>query len=255
MSVVTNYDAVAAGYDLRYQHFDYREVEAALMTFLGEQPLSGILEVGCGTGHWLRVMAGRAPTIAGVDLSAEMIARARPTGALLARARAEALPWIDASFDRLACVNALHHFADRGRFFAEARRVLKPSGGLFTIGLDPHAERDTWWVYDYFPETRDIDRQRFAPVRTIRGETAKAGFAWCESGEAQTFEHVMPAEEAFARGLVDPRFTSQLAVLSQEAFDAGAARLREAMAASARAGGPLMLASELHLFTVTAWVG
>jgi ubiquinone/menaquinone biosynthesis C-methylase UbiE len=255
MSVVTNYDAVAAGYDRRYQIFDYGEVEAALMAFLGEQPVSGILEVGCGTGHWLRAMAGRASRIAGVDLSREMIVRARSTRSLLALARAEALPWIDASFDRLVCVNALHHFADRSRFFAEARRVLKPGGGLFTIGLDPHADRDAWWVYDYFPETRDIDRQRFAPVRTLRGETARAGFDWCESREAQTFEHVMPAEEAFARGLVDPQFTSQLAVISQEAFDAGAARLRERMTDSARDGNPLMLASELHLFTVTAWVG
>jgi ubiquinone/menaquinone biosynthesis C-methylase UbiE len=251
VSRITDYDAVAAGYDCRYQHFDYREIEAALLAFLGDTPLSAILEVGCGTGHWLRVMAGRAPKIAGVDLSAEMIARARPAGAMLVRARAEALPWMDASFDRVVCVNALHHFGDRRQFFAEARRVLTPGGGLFTIGLDPHAERDAWWVYDYFPETRHIDRERFAAVRTLRGDLVKAGFAWSESWEAPVFEHVMTSSEAFARGLVDRRFTSQLTVLADEEFDAGVARIREAE----RSGGPLMLASELHLFATTGWVG
>jgi len=251
MSRITDYDAVAPGYDRRYQHFDYREVEAALLAFLGDTPLAAILEVGCGTGHWLQAMVGRASRIAGVDLSAEMIARARSSGAMLARARAEALPWKDASFDRVVCINALHHFADRPQFFVEARRVLKPGGGLFTIGLDPHAERDTWWVYDYFPETRQIDRDRFAPVRTLRGDLVKAGFAWSESSAAEVFEHAMTSGEAFARGLVDRRFTSQLAVLADEEFEAGVARIREAE----QGGGELTFASELHLFATIGWVG
>ena len=131
----------------------------------------------------------------------------------LVRARAEDLPWRDATFDRIFCVNALHHFTDRARFFAEARRVLKPGGGLLTIGKDPHTEQDDWWVYTYFEETRAIDRERFARVRTLRGEMALAGFAWTESMEADRIEVVRPASEALANGVVDPSFTSQLTVL------------------------------------------
>src|SRR5690242_12003448 len=100
MNRVTDYDSVAAGYDVRYRNYDYGEITRALEAFLGADPIGAILEVGCGTGHWLRMMAGRAPMVAGVDLSAEMIARAKDSGAALARARAESLPWRDAAFDR-----------------------------------------------------------------------------------------------------------------------------------------------------------
>ena len=123
--------------------------------------------------------------------------------------------------------------------------MLKPGGGLLTIGKDPHTERDDWWVYDYFEETRAIDRERFARVRTLRGEMALAGFAWTESMEADHIEVVQPASEALANGIVDPSFTSQLTVLSDEEFSRGAERLREANDA---AGGELQLVTDFRLY-------
>ena len=254
MGRVTDYDAVAAGYDVRYRHYDHEQIQSALDVFLGGGAVDAILEAGCGTGYWLRAMAGRARTIAGVDRSHEMITRAKGSGAALVRARAEALPWRDGRFDRVVCINALHHFSDAGQFFAEARRLLTPGGGVFTVGLDPHAERDRWWVYDYFPETQTIDRERYLAVRTIRAEIVKAGFSWSESCEVRAFEHDMSAERAFERGLISRSFCSQLAVLSEAEFDAGVASIRNAMAEASANGGELRLASELHLFATTGWL-
>jgi ubiquinone/menaquinone biosynthesis C-methylase UbiE len=249
-SRVADYDSIAGRYDRRYQIHEYAGVRATLMDFVGES--TEVVEVGCGTGHWLQELARSAGgsgerTIAGVEPSAEMIARARTAApdALLVRARAEALPWRDASFDRVYCVNALHHFSDRARFFAEARRILKPGGALLTIGKDPHTERDSWWVYDYFPETLAIDRDRFARVRMLRGELTLAGFSWSESFEADRIEAVQPATEAFASGIVDRAYTSQLTVLSDEEFDAGVARMKSANDA---AGGELQLVTDFYLF-------
>jgi ubiquinone/menaquinone biosynthesis C-methylase UbiE len=285
---VTDYDRIADRFDTRYDHHPYDGVRETLITFLGEQP-AAVLEVGCGTGHWLAVVsesrlepspyeeasadrghrsakasAGRC--LVGVDPSMPMLEQAANRSAKawlrrgsaqaaerprLARARAEDLPFGDASFDRIFCVNALHHFSDRERFFAEARRVLKPGGGLLTIGKDPHTDRDEWWVYEYFEETRAIDRGRFARVRTLRGEMALAGFAWTESMEAEHIEIVRPASEALANGIVDPAFTSQLTVLSGEEFARGAARLRQANDA---AGGELQLVADLRLYATIGWV-
>ena len=174
-----------------------------------------------------------------------------PSAAAAWFARAEDLPWRDATFDRIFCVNALHHFADRDRFFAEARRVLKPGGGLLTIGKDPHTDRDEWWVYDYFEETRAIDRQRFARVRTLRGEMALAGFTWTESMEADHIELMQSAAEALANGVVDASFTSQLTVLSDEEFSRGSERLRQANAA---AGGDLQLVADFRLYATIGWL-
>ena len=264
---VTDYDRIADRFDTRYSVYGYDGVRAALLNFLGSEP-QAILEVGCGTGHWLAVAnEGRStPSPCGIDPSAPMLAHAaarrakdslrRDSGQAaerprLVRARAEDLPWREATFDRLFCVNALHHFTDRARFFAEARRVLKPGGGLLTIGKDPHTEHDDWWVYTYFEETRAIDRERFARVRTLRGEMALAGFAWTESMEADRIEVVRPASEALASGEVDHRFTSQLTVLSDEEFSRGAERLRQANEA---AGGELQLVADFRLYATIGWI-
>lgn len=142
-------------------------VRETLASFLGPQPGS-VLEVGCG-----RVVAcGHS-----------------------VRANPECLPFGKASFDRIYCLNALHRFADRARFFAEARRVLKPGGGVMTVGMDPHAERDEW-AADYAAEMGVADRDRFARVRTLRGEMALNGFDWTESMEADHVEVVRPAADA-----------------------------------------------------------
>jgi ubiquinone/menaquinone biosynthesis C-methylase UbiE len=259
---VTDYDRIADRFDARYTHYSYDGVRETLLNFLGPQP-SSALEVGCGTGHWLAIAqeARLTPSrsmLGGVDPSALMLTQAAARNAKasaerprLVRARAEDLPWRDATFDRVFCINALHHFADRSRFFAEARRVLKPGGGLLTIGKDPHTDRDVWWVYEYFEETRAIDLERFAPVRTLRGEMALAGFAWTESMEADHLEVVRPAAEALTNGIVDRSFTSQLTVLSDREFTKGVERVRQANDA---AGGGLQLVADFRLYATVGWV-
>jgi SAM-dependent methyltransferase len=247
----TDYDSIADRFERRYELYRYEGIREALRNFLGSgRPRA--LEVGCGTGHWLLEAGGAAVAIAGVEPSAPMIERARRAapGAWLVRAVAERLPWRDGTFDRIFCINALHHFADRAAFFAEAYRVLKAGGGLLSIGKDPHAERDSWWVYDYFPETRAVDLERFAPVRALRGELAQAGFAWAQSFEADRIDVLMPAAEALVNGVVDRSFTSQLTMLTDEEFARGAERMR---AADRDAGGELQLAADFYLFAVAGW--
>jgi SAM-dependent methyltransferase len=250
---VTDYDSIADRYNRRYSLYEYAGTRESLLGFIGEKPVD-VLEVGCGTGHWLQTLSGHwsatafaeRPRIVGVEPSMPML---RHASGLRVRATAEHLPFADASFDRIYCVNALHHFNDRLQFFREARRLLRPGGGVMTVGKDPFAERDGWWVYDYFPETRDIDRARFAPVRTLRGELALAGFTWAESFEADHVEHVQPATEALDTGVVEPSFTSQLTVLSPDEFAHGVARIREA-----NATGDLQLVTDFYLFATVGWI-
>jgi predicted TPR repeat methyltransferase len=76
-----DYDAVAAKYDKRWETSRYDGVLAALQRFIGgtgEHGSQDIAEIGCGTGHWLAALRDRARRLAGVDLSAEMLKRARP---------------------------------------------------------------------------------------------------------------------------------------------------------------------------------
>lgn len=247
-----DYDRIADKYDRRYARQKYDGIREAIDGFLGSQPLNAILDAGCGTGHWLAEMTGRAQLVVGMDRSGKMLARAREASpaSRLVCAAAEYLPFAPAAFDRVLCVNALHHFTERERFFDAVRRLLKPGGGLMTIGLDPHANRDQWWVYDYFPEALEIDRARFWPIRIIRGELVKAGFAWAESAEVERVESARPFRDMFPQRQVDRAFTSQFIVLDDEAFAGGVERLRQADDAS---GGSLELTSDLRFYATTAW--
>jgi SAM-dependent methyltransferase len=80
-----------------------------------------VLDVGCGEGVLLEEYAGRL-TIEGVDLNYASD-RVRP-------APATALPFGDASFDRVLCLDVLEHLPleDQPAAMAELFRVLVPGG-------------------------------------------------------------------------------------------------------------------------------
>lgn len=224
-----DYDAVAPAYDKRYEHQRYEQVERAVHQFLDGRSGGSVLEVGCGTGHWLASIAELAAIVVGLDRSREMLHRARTTAhrALLAQATAEAIPFADARFDRVLCVNALHHFPDPATFLVECRRVLRPGGAFLTIGLDPHAGLDSWWIYEYFPGALVADRRRYLATPRLREMLAAAGFS---TPRTEIVQH-LPAERAFdvavERGHLERHSTSQLMVISDAEYAAGIHRLHE----------------------------
>jgi ubiquinone/menaquinone biosynthesis C-methylase UbiE len=250
-----DYDTIADGYDRRYSLHAYAGIERTLIEFVGAGERPVVLEVGCGTGHWLRVLASRSVLVAGVDPSARMLARARAAvpAAHVVRARAEDLPWNSGAFDRVFCVNAAHHFANRGRFFVEARRILGSRGGVLVAGREPPSEADRWWVYEYFEEARAIDRARYATGATIRAEMAAAGFVRCITSEADRLHESISARTALETGVVDRRFTSQLTVLSDAQFNRGVRRLRDAMDAAKASGVELMLSADVRFEATIGW--
>jgi ubiquinone/menaquinone biosynthesis C-methylase UbiE len=238
----TDYDAIAASYDSRYAEEDYAGIEQALTDFVANNQ-NGVLEAGCGTGHWLQFVRGR---ITGVDLSAQMLGRARanaPTAALL-QARAEALPFVKGSFERVFAINAHHHFLDKRAFIVEASRVLRHGGSMMTIALDPHTGTDQWWVYDYFDGTLDIDRERYPSCEQLRMFMREAGFADIHTREVMHIPGDVAADEALRNGKVTPSHTSQLAVLTKKEFDVGIQRMRAAV----RKDKTLRLSADLRVY-------
>jgi ubiquinone/menaquinone biosynthesis C-methylase UbiE len=256
MPRVTDYDSISSQYDRRYQGQGYPETERTLFAFIGENSNVDVLEVGCGTGHWLQVLTDRTRFLAGLDLSTNMLQRARESAPQtpLVRGRAEYLPYRSHSFDRVFCINAFHHFSDKPRFLDEARRVLRPRGGLISVGLDPHAGLDRWWVYDYFHETLDLDKQRYPSTVELRADLAKAGFLRCETTVAEHLTRQVPARVAFEHGFLDQSYTSQLTILSKHEYQAGLDRIMQAIETEKARGSDLVLIADVRLYATVGWL-
>jgi len=113
-----------------------------LKHFAGEERL---LDVGCGTGHFLQEWT--ATPALGADHTAEglYIARKR-TDSPLTRARLPSLPFSTASLDAVVALDVLEHCEDDRNSFAEMVRVLRPGGMLIlTVPAIP-ALWDEWDV-------------------------------------------------------------------------------------------------------------
>lgn len=100
-------------------------------------------EAGCGSGQASRDLATRFDAVFATDPSAAQVAAARaPDNVRFAVEPAERCSLADASVD-VACVAQALHWFDRGAFFAECARVLRPGGVLVAWGyqdieLPPH---------------------------------------------------------------------------------------------------------------------
>jgi SAM-dependent methyltransferase len=152
------------------------------------------------------------------------------------------------------CINAFHHFERKQQFLVEARRVLRPGGGLLIVGLDPHTATDRRWEYEYFPSARRTDLVRFPPAERIRGWMSEAGFWNMATTEAQHFETNMLAGEALDQGRLDKNQSSQLALLSVDEYARGIARVRQEIETASRRGEEFRIVSDLRLYATDAWL-
>jgi SAM-dependent methyltransferase len=245
-----DYDQISRTYDKRYERNKYAGVERALQEFIGHEPDAHILEVGCGTGHWLKALQTPQRHPIGLDYSTGMLSQAQKRDAAmpLIRGRAEHLPLSSESFDRLFCVNAIHHFVDKRAFLAEARRLLRPGGKILTVGLDPHRGLDQWHIYDYFPESLTIDEQRYPSSDELREWMGRAGFQDCVTHEVEHWTIRLPAREILEQGRLDYASTSQLSVLTEKEYQQGLERIREDIARADSEGRVLFLSVDLRLY-------
>jgi ubiquinone/menaquinone biosynthesis C-methylase UbiE len=145
---VQHYGALAADYDsTRYDGTTnaYKE-QLRRQALLGLLPahVDRALDVACGTGRGVSLLTSIARVACGVDGTAEMLAVAhqklngQQRRASLFQANAATLPFIDAAFDAVTCLNFLHLFPQldaKRAFIREIGRVVRP-GGVAVIEFD-----------------------------------------------------------------------------------------------------------------------
>ncbi len=105
--------------------------EAALQR-VGLAPGQRVLDIGCGVGSFLRMVAGRGGKAHGIDASDSLIAfaRGRLPDADLRAGEMEELPWEDDCFDLVTGFNSFFFANDMVAALREAGRVAKPGAAV-----------------------------------------------------------------------------------------------------------------------------
>jgi SAM-dependent methyltransferase len=135
MVPVARYDTVVDWYEGFRPSLNDDEVDA-LRRFLG--PGRGrCLDLGCGTGVAIPELVRLGWTVVGVDVSEEMLRRARTYGAELHRASGDALPFEEASFDAAVSIWTHTDVDDFSAILEEAARVLRAGAPFAYIGAHP----------------------------------------------------------------------------------------------------------------------
>lgn len=133
--------------ETRRLHAPEAEVEAAIVAAAEERrkPWRRLLDIGCGAGRMLEILAPKAETAIGVDLSAAMlgVARAQMERAGLRQVQLRqgdifALPVERDSADLAIVHQVLHYLDEPARALREAARALAPGGRLIVVDFAPH---------------------------------------------------------------------------------------------------------------------
>jgi Methylase involved in ubiquinone/menaquinone biosynthesis len=131
------------------------------------QSQTRILDVGCGTGANLEMLANFG-SAEGVDVSDDALEFCRAKGLKAHKGLAEKLPFPDESFDLVTALDVIEHLDDDIVGLKEMRRVLKPGGK--TLIFVP-AFMWLWGVQD------DVSNHRIRYTkRQIVERMQKAGF-------------------------------------------------------------------------------
>jgi SAM-dependent methyltransferase len=99
-------------------------------------PGAHVLDIGCGSGLFLKMVNGKGASLTGIDLSDPLlkIARERNPSAHLLNQDMEYLPFPDKSFDLVTGFNSLQYANNITQVLKEIKRVLKDDGKL-VIGV------------------------------------------------------------------------------------------------------------------------
>ena len=121
-----DYDAIYR--DAPIQQIDSFYLWALRLAQVG--PGQRLLDVSCGVARLVAFAQQRGIRAVGIDLSGEAISVARRAGVggNLLVGNAEALPFPEASFDRVVNLGSIEHYECPDRAVAEMARVLRPDG-------------------------------------------------------------------------------------------------------------------------------
>ncbi len=218
---------------------DVRRWVSLVQEVIQPEVSKSLIDLGCGTGRFTVPLAEQLgiPVI-GVDPSRRMLREAKENASTsritYREGSAESIP-LDANAGALIFMsNAIHHVKNLDQALREMARVLQPHGIVFLRNYS-RENLESLYYLQFFPEAIQISREMIWPRSTFVESFRARGFALLSQGTVH--QEASPDFEAYIRK-ISSRVYSDLALITDEAFHRGLARMKESGASLG--DGPVM---------------
>lgn len=160
------------------------EITKKLIKYLHPMKEGYYLDVGCGSGNYTQAIFETGSRICGVDISEEMLGKARKKNSQIEWVMGDArkLPFENNQFDGAASILATHHIKDIEQSFKEVCRVLK--NGYFIIFTAFPEQMEAYWLNHYFPSMMRMASNMMHSYDRVYKALTAAGF---ENVETEKF--------------------------------------------------------------------
>ncbi|MFX1520787.1 MAG: class I SAM-dependent methyltransferase [Promethearchaeota archaeon] len=134
----TYWSKFAADYADNVDYVVGKDVHQAIIKKLSEERnLGEVIELGCGTGYFTKIICKNSSKVIATDLSDEMLEQARIQlkefqNVIVQKANCESTPFPSGRFDTVFMANLIHFVENPLKTLQESYRLLK-TGGLLLI--------------------------------------------------------------------------------------------------------------------------
>ena len=154
-----------------------------------------VLDIACGTGYGVGLLASEASFVVGVDIDIEAANTAKnecDTNSTVLLGNGLGLPFEENSFDVITSFETLEHLHERTAFLKELRRVLRAGGTLFlstpnAVYTRPVSGKPSnpFHIHEYTPEELRAELGSHFKVDSLLGQSLSYSFQIPPFYEAQ----------------------------------------------------------------------
>ena len=148
-----HWDRAASTYDAEHREWLSEAFENKIRSWLARQfmPDDDVLELGCGTGIFSEMIAGRVRHVTATDFSPEMLERAEQRlsaydNVEMRKEDACHTSFADGAFDAVLTVNLFHHAGEPAAVARECARVVRSGGRIVVIDCAGHTTSLFSWI-------------------------------------------------------------------------------------------------------------
>jgi SAM-dependent methyltransferase len=147
------------------QHDPLSQVDHALVEFVVAHAGRGVLDLGCGTGGYAKVLADRGYEVRALDVNREYVERARALGVAAEVYDGERLPLPDGAVDTVVLLEVLEHLEDPRALLLEARRVARRN----VLASTPNCTQAFAGIPIEFSHMLDVDHAQMFTLESLGG--------------------------------------------------------------------------------------